>query len=136
MPNSQWQTDWESVLGENITVVGARDAMDLTNKGGTKRGLGKVISRPDSGDLIAGIGVERLQGHPDDRGFYVELARVGAPGPAGQISQRGSQIQVSATRKYPNTIKAIHYHYRRTDLTAPPNGPANKAVVSNSELIV
>ncbi len=119
MSNVQWQTGKGQLIDEHITLVGARDGMELAIERSTKRGLGKIISRPDSPDLIAGVGVEALQVHPDDRGFFVELARLGSTSLAGRISSHGSQIQVSATLTYPTTIKAIHYHYRQTDLWTP-----------------
>jgi dTDP-4-dehydrorhamnose 3,5-epimerase len=105
---------------ENITLVGERDGLHLAIKHTPARSLGKIISRPDSPDLIDGVLVEPLQVHPDDRGFFAELARLGSEGIAARMIADGQrQIQVSMTLTYPGTIKGIHYHYAQTDLWAP-----------------
>ena len=116
---------------ESTTLVGERNGLQLAIKHAIARGLGKIISRPDSPDLIEGVLIEPMQVHPDDRGFFAELARLGSEGIAARMvadSQR--QIQISTTLTYPGTIKAIHYHYEQTDLWAPiagmlPLGPSN-----------
>ena len=120
MPNGQAQCHKECSSDGGITALGARDGMELgIKRGAAKRSLGKIIWCADSEDLIAGVGAEPLQMHADDRGFFVELARLGSTGLAGRISSPESQIQVSATLTYPGTIKAIHYHYRQADLWTP-----------------
>ena len=110
-----------AVLAENdITIVGERNGLELAIRRQTARSLGKVISRADSADLIAGIVIESMQVHPDDRGFFAELARLGSRGIAsGMVPDSQHQIQISTTLTYPGTIKAIHYHYEQTDLWAP-----------------
>jgi dTDP-4-dehydrorhamnose 3,5-epimerase len=105
---------------ESITLVGERDGLQLAIKHNSSRGLGKIISRPDSPDLIDGVLIESLQVHPDDRGYFAELARLGSQGIAAHMVADGRrQIQISTTLTYPGTIKAIHYHYEQTDLWAP-----------------
>jgi hypothetical protein len=64
-----------------------------------------------------------MQVHPDDRGFFMELARPGADGIASKMLPDGQrQIQISGTLAYPGTIKAIHFHYHQTDLWVPISG--------------
>jgi dTDP-4-dehydrorhamnose 3,5-epimerase len=82
-----------------------------------------VINSPASAELIADVRIEPMQVHPDDRGFFAELARVGSEGIAAQMVPDGvKQIQISATVTYPGTIKAIHYHFNQTDLWLPISG--------------
>jgi dTDP-4-dehydrorhamnose 3,5-epimerase len=105
---------------ENITVIGERDGLQLAIQRGPTKSLGKIISCPDSPDLIDGVLIEPLQVHPDDRGFFAELARLGSEGIAARMIADGrGQIQVSTTLTYPGTIKATHYHFEQTDLWAP-----------------
>ena len=105
---------------ESITVVGERNGLHLAITSSSTRSLGKIISRPDSPDLIDGVLVEPMQVHPDDRGFFAELARLGSEGIAAcMVADGRRQIQISTTLTYPGTIKAIHYHYEQTDLWAP-----------------
>lgn len=77
------------------------------------KGIGKVILAPDSRDLIAGVQIEPMKLWPDDRGYFLELARIGQ----GLVSQfpTGS-TQLSAALSYPGTIKAFHFHQQQTDL--------------------
>jgi hypothetical protein len=85
----------------------------LTASLGSKN-QGKIIAKPDSPDLIDGAKIEPLQAYPDDRGFFMELARLGK-GLATQMVPEGQrQIQVSFTLTYPGTIKAIHYPAEQT----------------------
>ena len=105
---------------ENIVSIGTRHGLELAVKRRVAKDLGKVILRPDSADLIAGVGIEPLQIRADDRGFFTELARLGSGKLAAQmVPDRQRHIQVSATLTYPGTIKAIHYHFEQTDLWAP-----------------
>ena len=80
-------------------------------------GLGAIIRGPQTAGLIQGVGVAPLVIHPDDRGFFEELARLGE-GLAQSFAQ-SKRVQFSAALSYPGTIKAIHYHLRQTDLWHP-----------------
>ena len=73
-----------------------------------------MINSPESPGRIEGVRLERLAIHPDDRGYFEELFRLGH-GLAEGFAPSGS-LQVSAALSYPATIKAIHYHLRQTDL--------------------
>jgi len=86
------------------------------------RTLGEIIAEPDSSDLIDGVRIEPLQVHPDDRGFFMELARLGKGLATQMVPEGDRRIQVSFTLTYPGTIQAIHYHSEQTDLWAPVSG--------------
>jgi len=120
MPNGRTQMNQATSAKESSTIVGERNGLLLAIRSSSTRSLGKIISRPDSPDLIDGVVIESMQVHPDDRGFFAELARLGSEGIAARMVADGRrQIQISTTLTYPGTIKAIHYHYEQTDLWAP-----------------
>lgn len=90
------------------------------------RGLGSVVLRPDSSELIAGVKIAPLEVWPDDRGYFLEVLR----------SNRGlirhfanDSVQVSATLTYPGAIKAFHYHTRQDDCWTPIRGMLQVALV-------
>jgi len=108
---------------ESVTVLGARDGVELAIRRRTERTLGQIITQAKSPDLIAGVAIEPLSIFADDRGFFAELARLGRPGVAlGMVPDGKRQIQVSATLTYSGVIKAIHYHYEQTDVWVPLSG--------------
>lgn len=72
--------------------------------------------RPDSPDRIHGVTVEPIDIWPDDRGHFLEVARLGQGLP--HAFPPGS-TQVSAAVSYPGTIKAFHYHMVQTDCWVP-----------------
>ena len=41
------------------------------------RGIGKVILKPEAPDLIAGVRIHPFALFPDDRGYFLEVLRVG-----------------------------------------------------------
>ena len=88
----------------------------------TGKSVGSVIVSPKSSELIQGVQIEPLNVFADDRGFFTELARLGARIAGKMLPGGESRIQVSATLTYPGTIKAIHYHFEQTDLWAPISG--------------
>src|SRR5258708_32663578 len=117
MPNGRTQMNQAIPAKESITVIGERTGLQLAIKHTIARGLGKIISRPDSPDLIDGVAVEALQVHPADRGFFAELARLGSEGLAARMmAGRRRQIQNSTTLTYPGTLQATHHNYRPTAL--------------------
>ena len=83
------------------------------------KGIGKVILQPDSADLIAGVRAQRFPLFPDDRGYFLEVTRLGQ-GLAADFP--AASTQVSSALSYPGTIKAFHYHQHQTDLWAPVQG--------------
>ena len=82
-------------------------------------GIGSVIRTPNSADLIEGARVEPVAIWPDDRGYFLEVARLGQGLPAGFPA---ASTQVSAALSYPGTIKAFHFHKFQTDLWVPSSG--------------
>ncbi len=84
-----------------------------------EKGIGKVILKPDSPDLIEGVAVTPFPLWPDDRGYFLEVARIGQ-GPSRDFPPESTQV--SAALSYPGTIKAFHYHLHQTDFWVPVMG--------------
>ena len=63
-------------------------------------GIGQVIRTPDSPDLIDGVVVRPFDLWPDDRGYFLEVARMGQGLAAGFPAE---STQVSAALSYPGT---------------------------------
>lgn len=84
-----------------------------------EKGIGQVIARPDAADLIHGVRIQPLALHPDDRGYFLELARFGQ---ALTADFPPASTQVSAALTYPGAIKAFHYHRLQSDLWSAPFG--------------
>jgi len=80
---------------------------------------GLMIREPDAPGLVAGVRILPTRIHPDDRGYFMEILRQGQ-GLAGQMDD--GPLQFSAALSYPETIKALHYHFDQTDLWAPVQG--------------
>jgi dTDP-4-dehydrorhamnose 3,5-epimerase len=84
-----------------------------------EKGLGAVILKPDSPELIADVRVQAYAVWPDDRGFFLEIQRIGQ-GLAAHFPPESTQI--SAAVNYAGTIKAFHYHLHQTDCWCPVKG--------------
>lgn len=91
-----------------------------------EKGLGKIIGRLDSPDLIEGVRLAPLTLHPDDRGYFLELHRLGE-GFAAEFPPASSQVSVALN--YPGSIKAFHYHLHQTDCWNPVKGLLQVALV-------
>src|ERR1700689_1105152 len=91
-----------------------------------EKGIGKVILAPDSKDLISGVEIYPYPVWPDDRGYFLEVARLGQGLIAGFPQET---TQVSAAISYPGTIKAFHFHRRQTDCWVPVEGMLQVALV-------
>jgi dTDP-4-dehydrorhamnose 3,5-epimerase len=91
-----------------------------------RRGIGSVIGAPDSAERIAGVEIARLALHPDDRGYFLEVERLGQ-GLARAFPPESTQV--SAALSYPGAIKAFHYHLRQTDCWTPAKGLFQVALV-------
>jgi len=89
-------------------------------------GIGHVILSPTSPDLIAGVAVKPFALWPDDRGYFLEVARLGEGLVAGFPPE---STQVSAALNYPGIIKAFHYHKFQTDFWVPSAGLLQVALV-------
>jgi dTDP-4-dehydrorhamnose 3,5-epimerase len=83
------------------------------------RGIGSVIAAPDSPKLIAGVRIQPLALHPDDRGYFMEVQRFGQ-GLAADFPPE--TCQVSTALNYPGAVKAFHFHLHQTDCWTPAMG--------------
>jgi dTDP-4-dehydrorhamnose 3,5-epimerase len=89
-------------------------------------GIGDVILSPDSAKLIEGVRVSPYPLWPDDRGYFLEIIRIGQ-GPASGFEP--ATTQVSAALSYPGAIKAFHYHLKQTDFWVASQGMFQVALV-------
>ena len=83
------------------------------------KGIGNVILAPDSPLLIGGVKIQPFPIYPDDRGYFLEVQRIGQGIAAGFPP---ATTQISAALNYPGTIKAFHYHLNQTDFWCPASG--------------
>jgi len=88
-------------------------------------GIGRLITAPDSPHLIDGVRVLPFPLWPDDRGYFLEIARLGQ----GLIADFPGTTQVSAALTYPGAIKAFHFHKHQTDVWAVVQGMFQVALV-------
>lgn len=89
-------------------------------------GIGHVITSPGSGNLISGVQVLPFALWPDDRGYFLEVARLGQ----GLVKDYPFETtQVSAALTYPGAIKAFHFHRHQTDVWAVVQGLFQVALV-------
>lgn len=93
---------------------------------GCGHGIGKVIASPDSADLIRGVRVGAAPLWADDRGYFLEVARLGRGLPAAFPPE---STQVSAALSWPGAIKAFHFHRRQTDFWTAVEGMLQVALV-------
>ncbi len=108
-----------------VNTIAAGEGLELVLPE-CEKGLGKLITAPDSRDLIEGVRIQPLKLHPDDRGYFLEVFRTGQ-GLVTGYSQ--GTMQVSAAYNFPGAIKAFHYHLRQTDCFTPVMGLLQIALV-------
>jgi dTDP-4-dehydrorhamnose 3,5-epimerase len=108
-----------------MTSVVASSSIELPAPA-CEKGIGQVIVAPDSTDLIAGVQIQPYPVWPDDRGFFLEVARLGQ-GLTQNFPRESTQI--SAALSYPGTIKAFHFHRRQTDCWVAAEGMLQVALV-------
>jgi dTDP-4-dehydrorhamnose 3,5-epimerase len=89
-------------------------------------GIGSVIVVPDSPKLIEGVSVQSLALWPDDRGWFLEVARIGQ-GPVAGFEPAATQV--SSALSFPGTIKAFHFHRHQIDYWVPVAGMFQVALV-------
>jgi dTDP-4-dehydrorhamnose 3,5-epimerase len=90
------------------------------------KGLGSLISSVDSRDLIDGVRLAPFNVYPDDRGYFLEVQRIGRGLAAGFPPETS---QISAAMNYAGAIKAFHYHLHQTDCWTPVKGLFQVALV-------
>ena len=91
-----------------------------------EKGLGSLIQSAGSTDLIEGVRIQPVSLYPDDRGYFMEVAR-GGQGLIAEFPMETTQI--SSALSYPGTIKAFHYHRKQTDCWCPAMGMLQVALV-------
>jgi len=89
-----------------------------------EHGIGRSIVSPDAEGLIEDVKLAPVSLWPDDRGFFLEIMRIGSAAASGF-----SAAQVSAAVSYPGIIKAFHYHLKQTDFWCPVQGMFQVALV-------
>ena len=90
------------------------------------KGIGAVIGSPESPELIEGVRVQPLALFPDNRGYFLEVQRMGR-GLAAEFP--AATTQVSAALNFVGAVKAFHYHLRQTDCWTPVKGMLQVALV-------
>ena len=91
-----------------------------------EKGIGALIGSPDSTELIDGVRIQPLTVYPDDRGYFLEVQRMGRGLAAGFPA---ATSQVSAALNYAGAIKAFHFHLHQTDCWTPAMGLLQVALV-------
>ena len=114
----------------NTTSLGALESGVEIAIPAADPGIGKVILSPTSADLIDQVEVRPFALWPDDRGYFLEVARL-SEGLVSSFPQASTQI--SAALNYPGIIKAFHYHKFQTDFWVPAAGLLQVALVDLRE---
>jgi dTDP-4-dehydrorhamnose 3,5-epimerase len=99
-------------------VTPAADSVRITTPK-SQPGIGKIIRTPDSADVIDGVRLRAFDLWPDDRGYFLEVIRMGQ-GLGADFDPKTTQV--SAALSYPGTIKAFHFHKFQTDFWVPAAG--------------
>lgn len=102
----------------SLPRIAGSDSLDLRFPPSPK-GIGSVILSVDSPHLIADVVVESISLWPDDRGYFLEVQRLGQ-GLAAHFPFPTTQISVAVN--HPGIIKAFHYHLHQTDCWNPVSG--------------
>lgn len=84
-----------------------------------EKGIGALIGSPTSKDLIEGVRVQPVAVHPDDRGYFLEIQRIGQ-GLAAAFPPETTQV--SCALNYNGAVKAFHFHLHQTDCWMPVKG--------------
>ena len=103
----------------------SRETLDLAIPE-CEKGIGALIGSPDSTELIDGVRIQPLTVYPDDRGYFLEVQRMGRGLAAGFPA---ATSQVSAALNYAGAIKAFHFHLHQTDCWTPAMGLLQVALV-------
>jgi dTDP-4-dehydrorhamnose 3,5-epimerase len=112
-------------MSEASAVIAAEGPLELVYPD-CEQGIGAIIRKPDDPHLIDGVRIQPIVFWPDDRGYFLELMRLGQ----GLVSGfSAASTQVSAALSYPGTVKAFHYHLRQTDCWVPAMGMLQVALV-------
>jgi dTDP-4-dehydrorhamnose 3,5-epimerase len=102
----------------DVRHIASLDSLELVLPD-CEHGVGAVITAPESPHLIDGVRIQPAAVWPDDRGYFLEVQRLGRGLAEGFPPE---STQVSAALNYPGAIKAFHYHLRQTDCWTPVMG--------------
>ena len=109
-----------------IRPLAAFGDLELAYPEQRENSLGALILSPDSAELIDGVRVQPFPIHPDDRGYFMEVQRIGR----GIVTDFPAETtQISAALNYPGTIKAFHFHLHQTDCWTAVTGMLQVALV-------
>lgn len=106
--------------------IAARDGLELVYPQNQERSLGAIVLSPESPELIDGVRIQPFPIYPDDRGYFLEVQRIGRGIVADFPPER---TQISTALNYPGTIKAFHYHLHQTDCWTVVSGLLQVALV-------
>ena len=101
----------------DVRRIAESSSMELAVLRNGTGGLGTIIRSQETTGRIEGVEIARLAIHPDDRGFFEEICRLGVG--LAEPFAAAKHVQVSAALSYAGTVKAIHFHLRQTDLWTP-----------------
>ncbi len=90
------------------------------------RGIGAVVIQADSPELIDGVRIQPFSIYPDDRGYFLEVQRMGL-GLAAAFPP--ATTQVAAAMNFAGAIKAFHFHLHQIDCWTPAKGMLQVALV-------
>ncbi len=86
---------------------------------GNISGIGAIVRSTGDKGVINGVKLEPFPVFPDDRGYFLEVARIGK----GLVEEFDpTTTQVSAALSYQGTVKAFHIHRHQTDFWVPVMG--------------
>jgi dTDP-4-dehydrorhamnose 3,5-epimerase len=106
--------------------IAAAGGLELAYPEPRPKSLGSLILGPESPELIEGIRLQPFPIYPDDRGYFLEVQRLGR----GIVADFPAEsTQISAALNYPGTIKAFHYHLHQTDCWTAVSGLLQVALV-------
>jgi dTDP-4-dehydrorhamnose 3,5-epimerase len=108
----------QTVVNSTVRVLARLGEMELALPE-CEKGLGSIVGSPASKDLIHGVRVQALPVYPDDRGYFMEVQRIGHGLAAGFPA---ATSQIAAAMNYAGAVKAFHYHLHQTDCWTPVKG--------------
>jgi dTDP-4-dehydrorhamnose 3,5-epimerase len=107
-------------------LIASAGDLELAYPNNQEKTLGSIILSPESPELIQGVRVQPYPIFPDDRGYFLEIQRIGR----GLVADFPAEsTQISAALNYPGTIKAFHYHLHQTDCWTALTGMLQVALV-------
>jgi dTDP-4-dehydrorhamnose 3,5-epimerase len=109
-----------------VRPIAAFGDLELAYPEQRETSLGAILLSPDSPERIDGVRVQPFPIYPDDRGYFLEIQRIGRGIVEGFPPET---TQISAALNYPGTIKAFHFHLHQTDCWTALTGMLQVALV-------